>query len=446
MTTPSPTFTRRSTRTILRKTRASSSPPRDALLRPAKFDVKELPDLGQIWSAQERLWIQRTLLEVVAQVNANAKNWDGAIIKQINLMEVGAPDAQDQRSLAKGELLEPAPTIDDPSKPAVEAAAAPVGQAAMMGQGGPGAAAGASETVSYIKTDSSQFKILPVKMIVLIEQDHMADFLVALANSPMTIGVKDFELSKPEARVVKPTKDTQFAGMSGYGGMMGGGMTGFGGNYSRMRGSGSGSMGMQGNMEMMMRGQGGGGTYGGMMGGGGAGGVAKKGNDQRSKDRGAEVKKTEVALKNRQTTSLHDPYFNVVEVTIYGQARFFNPPPEAPAAEAPPSNAPAAPADAAPQADANAPKAEGEPKAQAEKKAEGEPKAEAEKKVEGEPKAEAEKKNEPEKKAGPDAKSAEPKKSDAPKAEGSETPTPKADAALRPRANLVKNVILTIFT
>ena len=66
-----------------------SAPPEEALLRPAAFDPTKLPELGKIWSAQERLWIQRTVLEVIAQVNKNAKDWDSAIIKQINLLEVG---------------------------------------------------------------------------------------------------------------------------------------------------------------------------------------------------------------------------------------------------------------------------------------------------------------------------------------------------------------------
>ncbi len=75
--------------------------PKEALLRPSVFQTEKPPDLGTVWSAQERLWIQRTLLEVVAQVNKNAKNWDSAIIKQIDVLEVGNSTAQDQRSVAK---------------------------------------------------------------------------------------------------------------------------------------------------------------------------------------------------------------------------------------------------------------------------------------------------------------------------------------------------------
>src|SRR4051794_4355196 len=75
-----------------------SSPPEDVLLRPFPFTIENPPELGKVWAAQERLWTQRTILEVIAQVNRDAKDWDGATIKQINLLEVGNPVAQDQRS------------------------------------------------------------------------------------------------------------------------------------------------------------------------------------------------------------------------------------------------------------------------------------------------------------------------------------------------------------
>src|SRR5262249_28564451 len=42
----------------------------------------------------------------------------------------------------------------------------------------------------------------------------------------------------------------------------------------------------------------------------------------------------EKAVAKATPQSLHDPYFNIVEVTVYGQARFYNPPPEEPPAEA----------------------------------------------------------------------------------------------------------------
>jgi hypothetical protein len=425
------------------------APPEAMLLRPAQFDLKELPDLGKVWAAQERLWIQRTLLDVVAQVNGDAKTWDEAKLKQINALEVGTPIAQDQRSIAKGETLEEAAAIDDPSKPAeapADTSAGPMAGAmppGMMGMMGSGRATTAPETVSYIHTDSSQFKMLPVKMDVLIEQDRIQDFLIALANSPMTIECNDFEMAKPEARVTKPEKGQQMAGMM-MGGM--GGMPGMGGMGSMMMGgmTGFGGRSMMGGMGGMMPGMGGMGAMYGMGSGAGGGGVAKKGVDKRSEDlakkRQDELKK----IKETKAVTLNDPYFNVVEVTIYGRARFFNPPPEAPAAE-PASNAPETPADVAKPAEGEkkaegeaAKKAEAEKKAEPEKKAEGEAEkkagGEAEKKAEPEKKAEgeAEKKAEPEKKPEAESKPDASKKTDAPKSEAPETAAPKSDPSSAP--------------
>jgi len=343
------------------------------------------------------------LLDVVAQVNKDAKNWDGAVIKQINDLEVGSPVAQDQRSIAKGETLEDAPDVKDPSKPEEPAAdtSAAGGMAGadsmasmmsqmggmrggMMGMGGGGAA---PETVSYIKqaTENGQFKVMPVEMSVLIEQDHIQDLLVALENSPMTIQVMDFEMQKPTARVAKPEKGTQmaFGGMMGGMGMMGSdmmagmmssmmgrrGVGGYGGNMARQ-----GMMGMPG-----MAGMGG---YGSMMGMGMGPAETRKGVDVRSKNRGKEAEERAKAAKTAVASTLHDPYYNVVEVKVYGQARFFNPPPaeETPA----PSQAEG---DTEKKAEADAEKkAEPEKKTDAETKA-AEPRAEA-------PKAEAEKKAE----------------------------------------------------
>ncbi len=220
-----------------------SSPPEDVLLRPFPFSLSNLPELGKVWAAQERLWTQRTILDVIAQVNQNAKDWNSATIKQINLLEVGNSAAQDQKSIAKGETLVEAPPITpaavaaappppppggDPNAmapppdagmaPPPDAGMAPPPDAGMApppggdpaGMGGGGtttlSAQEQAESVYYIKNDSTQFKILPFELSVLIEQDQIQDLLVALENSPMAIQVIEFEMSKPHDRVTKPVK------------------------------------------------------------------------------------------------------------------------------------------------------------------------------------------------------------------------------------------------
>jgi hypothetical protein len=59
-----------------------------------------------------------------------------------------------------------------------------------------------------------------------------------------------------------------------------------------------------------------------------------KGKDVRNVDRAKERKESVKKLDKTKGPTLFDPYFDIVQVSVYGQARFFNPPP---AEEAQPS-------------------------------------------------------------------------------------------------------------
>ena len=71
----------------------------------------------------------------------------------------------------------------------------------------------------YINNASTQFKVLPFELSILIEQDRIQDLLVALENSPMAIQVLEVEMSKPSTHVVKPVKG-QSMNYAEYGGSM----------------------------------------------------------------------------------------------------------------------------------------------------------------------------------------------------------------------------------
>jgi hypothetical protein len=441
-----------------------SAPPEAALMRPAPFDPDKppLPSLGKVWAAQEKLWIQGTVLDVIRAVNdkAKAKDWDGAVIKQVNELEVANATAQDQRSTAKGEAIEPAPDITDPSKPAPEASTSTTATAGgeqgaypggMKGMGGmmgmSGGAAGSEEEVYYLPSpNKDQFQVVPIYLSVLVDQASVNDLIVEFQNSPMSIQVREFELQRPAARVKKPLKgeEQSFAfGGGGYGGS--GGMAGRGGNMGRMllgaSGDGGGGMsqygsqaGAQGRMKSMMGagggygnqgaypGMGGQGAYPGM--GGGSSSTPKrsgktveanvKGKTKKSKKDEAEKKEKE----EEYTPRIADPYFNIVELKIYGQARFYLRPPDQPKPES-----------------ASESTAESPAKDEAAKPAEGE-KAEAGKPAEAKEKAEAPKENDKDKDA------AEAKDKDKPaddKAKDKDAAAPdKADAA-KPEATKDKD-------
>ncbi len=403
-------------------------PDKMTLLRPSIFDPANPPSLNKVWSAQERLWIQGTLLDAVAKINGKAKDWDNAVVKQINMMEVGSPVAQDQKSLVEGKTVEVTPEIVPPGGTPAAAAEPTAGgsdPSRMMGSaaaGMPGTAA-ATEDVYLLKVDSTQYTVVPVAMTALVDQNRLQEFLVGLENSPMAIQVLEFEMLKPVNPVTKPVKGEMPAGMTSMGSMMGGGGMGAMLNMKRMRGgmggamSGPGAAMGEGDMSRMMSG----GAMRGPGGGPGMGGLstAKKGIDVRSKDRQKEREERE--KKRKALGRAIDTYYDIVEVTVYGQARFYNPPPPPPAAEPGSPGAPAADAAKADEAKKDEAKKDEakaeEPKKDEAKKAEEKP---------GEPKAEgASNKTEPK---AADAKKEEAKPAEA-KPETIKPETTKPDAA-----------------
>jgi hypothetical protein len=421
------------------------APPKEALLRPAPFDVTKsgsMPTLGKVWAAQEKLWIQGVVLDVIEKVNqkAKSKDWDTAIVKQINELDVASQGAQDQRSMAEGKALELAPDITDPDKPAAAAdAAAPAapagGDAAagapggyggkmMMGMGsgmgmGMGSAAAADEVYYLPSTNKDQYNVVPIFLSVLIDQERIPDLLVEFQNSPMNVQVLECEVTRPKERVRKPEAgEAQGTFVSGYGGGYGRsmGMLGGMGAYPGMGGGyPSEEMGRMGY-------PGAGGGYpgpgaGGYPGGGGYGymggtakpkreGVKVEENAQRKK-KAQEKDKEAAKKKDAFTPKIADPFFNIVELRIYGQARFYNSPPaEQPKAEAT-SEAPAGDAEAAKD------KADESKKDEAKKDAaKADDQAEAEKKDEAKGKDDAAKKDEPAKDKGEQPKAEAPPEAD----------------------------------
>lgn len=347
------------------------APDSASLLRPAPFQPDAPPELGAVWAEQERLWVVTALLDVVAKVNqgVGAKDWDGAAIKQILSMDVGSPVAEDQKSSAKGVVLDPSPVLTPP-----DAAPAPAPDAAAPGPGGIGGAgpAGRSDEVYSLHADGNPpYKILPIRMTVLLDQARLPDYLVALENSPMAIQVMEPDIGKPTVPVIRPVYGEIAAnsgmGPSGPGASRGGMREGYGPGGSGGPGGMSGYPGMNraggsgGMNEADMR-RGGPGGMSGM--GGMAPAATKKGIDLRTKDRVAERKAKADAAKKAAPKKSVDHFYNVIEVTVYGQARFYNTPPPIVPAEPSTSTSPATPAtEPAPISDApksEMPKPEGE--------------------------------------------------------------------------------------
>ena len=77
-----------------------AAPPKDAAAPAGPVLRREHAQPGQGLVGSGAALDPATVLEVIPQVNKNAKNWDSAIVKQIEVLEVGSQVAQDQRSIA----------------------------------------------------------------------------------------------------------------------------------------------------------------------------------------------------------------------------------------------------------------------------------------------------------------------------------------------------------
>ena len=398
-----------------------AAPPMAALLRPVKFREGVRTTLGDVWAAQRKLWIERTMFDVIAKVNARskAKDWDSAAIKQIVLLEVANALALDQKTqptdlVDADEILLPGQTAASKTeKAAIPASSAEIGLSggSLGGLGGAGAAPTGPEPVQFVKSpNKDQYFIVPVALTVYIEQDRIPDLLIELRNSPMSIRVLDFEMVTPLAPVKKPRKGADEAAFAGS--MLGG------------RGKSSMDGGLMGGDGIASSGGGGGGaqmTLSGMQGAGNAYNDSMKGGRNRglmqqpgakskaksqAREGGKDVKDESIARIRRgqkglakdkeqekseedaAESTISNPYFSVVEVKIRGQARFYLPPPK------PTTPAPAVTANATPKADPAKPA------------------------------------------TAPDAKKADPAKpKDAPKADPAKATTPKADAKDAPKAD-----------
>jgi hypothetical protein len=205
------------------------------------------------------------------------------------------------------------------------------------------------------KTPATQFDIIPVHLAVLIDQSRIPDLIVGFQNSPMAIQVLDFEMNVPANPVKKPLKGEQRPmGMGNMLGMMGGPSMSMMRTMQNMMSTPMMQMqGPQGGMPSMMPG---------MPGMPGQAVAKRKGTDVSKKNLEALQKRKSAQSKTKDgeeddseasaPKKVTNPYFNIIEVRVYGQARFYKAPPPLP--ETPNSASPGAEA----PADGNAAPAE----------------------------------------------------------------------------------------
>jgi len=337
--------------------------PKEVLLQTVQLDQADPPSLSKMWQLQENLWVRRSILEVIDEVNerAGATDWESAAIKQINELIVGSQGAIDHWTLASGEA-----TLKEPPDLSPDGATAPASTAttkaasggmsggqqemAMMNLGGLGGLGGGSrkagEPVKFLQPQGvEQYRIYPAYLSVMIDQNSIHNLLAAFENSPMSMRVMEVSWKRPAQRITPPEKGQDLGSLAGMG--------------SAGLGSGGGVMGMYGGQAMMgmeeyqAAGRMGGGDMASMM--QGRMGMGNYGNRSSTRNQRTKVKRDPNArtdaddqdVEEPEKVAIFDPYYNVVELQVYVQARFYYPPP-------PREEQPESPGDASAAAEAEA--------------------------------------------------------------------------------------------
>ena len=225
------------------------------------------PYSGQIWIAQEEVWVYESLINVVRKINerVEATGPHNAAIKRIQAMLIGKNAANIVRSPG---ILEPLGSSSGMGMDMMggmgEMGGSSMGGPAMGGAGGTGGDMSMMEggmmssgpmseedTIAYLKkyryvdeelkplsdSDSppfAEFNMMPVCLELIVDQRKLPEILVECANSTMPIDIKLVRYNPANART-----GLLGSSMGGMGGM--GGMDSMMGGSGGMMGPGSGA-------------------------------------------------------------------------------------------------------------------------------------------------------------------------------------------------------------
>jgi len=230
-----------------------------------QLEFTNVPTSKQIWVTQEDLWVYETLLHAIANTNKErgATRPDNTAIRVIQSLEVGAPAAlaMPQESMILMPMDAMAATGGEAPPPGQEAVPAEgVDMDAML------------LTNRYIDAEGkpitdaatgmgTEFRRLPIRMVLMMDERYLPNILVECANSPLPIEVQRLRINKEKSGMDKDNQAFELGASAGGAapGMMGGrGMEG-GRGMGMPMGGGRGEMGRGMGMPMGGRGYEGGG-------------------------------------------------------------------------------------------------------------------------------------------------------------------------------------------
>jgi hypothetical protein len=160
-----------------------------------QFEWAETPTPKAIWYAQEDFWVYQNLMEIIAKTNAGATDNSNATIKSIIEIAIGKDVTENNKyTLGPIENAQAVPAAsgrtggDSKSAAALDAALEANRYVSLQG------AAIATEAES-----AREFRLMPVRMRVVLDQRRLFDFLANCINATLPISIRSLALQQPNA-------------------------------------------------------------------------------------------------------------------------------------------------------------------------------------------------------------------------------------------------------
>lgn len=154
------------------------------------------PSAKQIRYAQEDYWVYQALLTIISETNRGARDNRNAAIKMIEALDIAqaVPAPNDQAFPVPDGTV----TVEEDSKPAGRRA---IGSAVTEQDLEDGRYVSADgRPLASPSSDNKEFKLMPIRMRLIMDQRRLPDLLVACANSRLPVDVQRVQYRPSESR------------------------------------------------------------------------------------------------------------------------------------------------------------------------------------------------------------------------------------------------------
>jgi hypothetical protein len=199
-----------------------------------QLEFTGVPSAQQIWVTQEDLWVYETLLRAIANTNKErgATRPDNTAIRVIQSLEVGAPAAMAMAQ--ESMILMP---VDAMAAAGGEVAPTDPGMMGREGMGMPGEGVDMDAMLlqnRYIDAEGkpiadastgmgTEFRRLPIRMVLMMDERWLPKVLVECANAPLPIEVQRLRINREKSGMDKDNQAFDLGPSAGAApGMMGG--------------------------------------------------------------------------------------------------------------------------------------------------------------------------------------------------------------------------------